>query len=317
MSDLEKLFKLVEKVKYFKKSNNVNFVPRQTLSVNIGNVEYYISLICDDNFQVQVLLLDENNNLIQKLLELDDDKVSIVKLQNKLYVFADNYAYIYDINNLKANPLKMFLGSLDLQGICANKNNIFAYSISKDKIIKYDQNLISMEEYENPYSKENIRVSLRLACNEETFFSIPIMAPKEEQYILMKKFMEYYVGSEIAKQNDQIHSCSFNYDENTLYISMYNIVWIIKNGTEFSYLYFRDNAMTSVFYDNDIKKLIVNFGGLKGRHINGSIIKLTNDEINEKAIPLTDISSTFQYSKNINEHLISDDIFHENTKRRK
>ena len=190
MSDLEKLFKLVEKVKYLKKSNDVNFVPRETLSVNINNVKYYISLICDDDFLVQVVLLDENNNLIQKLLKLDGDKASIAKLHNKLYVFTDNYAYIYDINNLKANPLKMFLGNIDLQGVCANKNNIFAYSISKDKIIKYDQNLISMEEYENPYSKDNIRVSLSLACNEETFFSIPIMVPKEEQYILMKRFME-------------------------------------------------------------------------------------------------------------------------------
>ena len=101
---------------------------------------------------------------------------------------------------------------------------------------------------------------------------------------------------------------------------MYNIIWIIKNGTEFSYLYFRDNAMTSVFYDNDIKKLIVNFGGAKGRHLNGSIIKLTNDEINEKAIPLTDISSTFQYSENIGEqsrNLINDDDFHIDIKRSK
>lgn len=296
----------------------MSFIPRQTLSVNINNETYYISLICDNNFQGQVVLLDENNNVIYKISEIDGDRASIVKLQNSLYVFTDNTAYIYDVNHLKTQPTKLFLGNLDLQGICSNQNNIFAYSIAKDKIIKYDKNLLQVHEYENLYSKGNLRISVELACNENEFFSIPIMVPTEEQYVLMKKFMEYYVGTEIARQNDQIHSCSFNIDENTLYISMNDLIWVIKDGIEFSYLHFKDSAMTTVFYDNDIKKLIVNFGGTKDNHVIGYITKLSDSEIKESVIPLNNISQTFQYSKNLNEsslNLIDDGVSEIGTRR--
>ena len=116
----------------------------------------------------------------------------------------------------------------------------------------------------------------------------------------MKRFMEQYVGYEIAKQNDQIHSCTFNSDENTLYISMYNIIWIIKDGIEFSYLYFKERGMTTILYDNDIKRLIVNFGGTNGKHLCGAVLELSDSELKEKAIPITDISTTtFHYSQNI------------------
>ena len=298
MDNLEKLFKLFGKAKHMKKTNNVNFVPRQTLSVNINNEEYYISLICNDKFQVQVVLLDQNNEIVYKILEIDGDQASITKLQNKLYVFTDNRAYIYEINNLKNTPSILFMDNLDIQGVCSNVNNIFAYSIAKDRIIKYDKNLTPIQEYENIYSKDNLKVPVILACNQETFFSIPIMMPKEEQYILMKRIMEYYVGSEIAKQNDQVHSCSYNYDENALYISMYNVIWIIKNRTEIGYLHFRNKAITSALYDNDIKKLIVNYGETNNNHLNGTIIKLSEHEIKENSISLPDISSSFQYSEN-------------------
>lgn len=300
MNELEILHKMSEKIKSMKKSNNsMNFIPRQTISININNEKYYISLICDENWEVQVVLLDKNNNIIYKILKLDGDRASITKLQNNLYVFTDSIAYIFDINNLKTEPFVVNLGNLDLQGISANENNIFAYSIEKDKIIKYDKNLEPIEEYENHYSNEKNRVSLELACNQETFFSIPIMVPTEEQYLLMKKFIQYYINSKISEENDQIHSCSFNDDENILYITMYNLIWIIENGTEFSYLYFKDKSITTALYDNDLKKLIINFGGTKGNHLSGSIVELSNDEIKKKAIKLTDISSTFKYSKNL------------------
>lgn len=300
MSDIEILNKIVRKLKKLNRSSNsVDFIPRQTLSIKINNENYYISLICNNNFQVQVVVLDENNNVVYKILDIDDDKASIIKLHNNLYVFTNNNAYIYDINNLKAQPIKVFLGNLDLQGICSNQNSIFAYSITKDKIIKYDKDLLIVQEYQNLYSRDNLRISLNLACNEKEFFSIPIMVPTEEQYVLMKKFMEHYINPEVAQQNDQIHSCSFNIDDNTLYISMYDLILIIKDGIEFSYLYFKDGAMTTTFYDNDLKKLIINFGEIKGKCIMGSITKLSDSEINEKAIPLNYIEGTFQHLENL------------------
>lgn len=300
MSKLEIFYNLSKKIKNIKKTNNnMNFIPRQTISININNEKYYTSLICDENFKIQVVLLDENNNIIYKLLELDCDRASIAKLQNNLYVFTDNIAYIFDINNFQTKPLMVFLGNLELQGISANENNIFAYSIEKDKIIKYNENLVPVEEYDNYYSNESIRVSLELACNKETFFCVPIMVPKEEQYLLMKKFIQHYISPKISEENNQIHSCSFNDDENTLYITMNNLIWIIKNGTEFSYLYFKDKEITTALYDNDIKKLIINFGSTKGNHVSGSIIKLSNNEIKKIAIHLTNISSTFEYSRNL------------------
>lgn len=287
MNNIEILNKMVEKLKKMKMStSNMNFIPRQTISVNINDKIYYISLICDNKFQVQVAILDESNNVIDKILELDGDKASITKLQNNLYVFTDNVAYIYDMNHLKENPTKIFLGNLDLQGICSNQENIFAYSITKDSIIKYDPNLLPIQEYKNPYSKGNLRVSLSLACNEQNFFSIPLMAPTEEQHIFMKKWMEHYINPTIAYNNDQIHSCSFNTGDNTLYISMYDLIWIIKDGVEFSYLYYKNSAITSVFYDNEISKLIINFGQTKGNNVIGNIMKLSDEEIKENAIPL-------------------------------
>lgn len=293
----EELFNIAEKLKRIaKKENSVNFIPRQTLSVDINGKKCYISLICDDDFKVQVVVLDENNHIISKILEIDGDRASIVELQNSIYVFTADTAYIYDVNYLISPITTLYLGNLDLQGICANQDYIFAYSTIKDVIIKYDKNLIPLQEYENSYSKKNSRVSLALTCNQDTCFSIPIISLKEEQHILMKQLMEHYVGKEIASQNDFIHSCSFNNDENTLYISMYNLIWIIKNGTEFGYLYFKDHAITTVFYDNDIKKLIVGFGGVKGNHVQGSIIKLSDHEIKEKAISLDDVSLMSPYS---------------------
>ncbi len=61
--------------------------------------------------------------------------------------------------------------------------------------------------------------------------------------------------------------------------------------------------MTNVFYDNDIKKLIINFGETKGNHVCGLIQKLSNKEIQEKSIKLTDITTPLQFSKNIDEYL--------------
>ena len=158
----------------------------------------------------------------------------------------------------------------------------------------YDQDLNSIQFYDNQFSKENIRLSLSLACNDFTFFAIPFLPPKEKQYINMKTIMEQYVGSQIASENDQIHSCTFNKYENTLYISMYNLIWIIKDGTEFSYLYFKDSPMTTIFYDNDIKRLIVNFAQINGNNINGSIIKLSNDEIKTREIKLNNPALEFK-----------------------
>jgi len=311
--ELEQLFKIAEK---FKKNKNLSFLPRQTISINTYEDTYYVSLICNDNFQVQLVLLDENNNLIETLLNLDDDKGYIAKIANKFYLFTEDFALVYDINNIKIKPSKIYIGSLDIQGVCSNNNYIYVYSVSKDKIIQFDSDLNCIEEHTNSYSKENIRVPLSLACNEETFFSIPLMLPTEHQYIIMKKFMEYYTGPEIAKQNDMIHSCSFNENENTLYISMYNIVWIIKNGTEFSYLYFKDEAITNIYYDNDIGKLIINFGKAKGKHIAGAIIRLTDQDIYNKATTITDNTSMLQYSEPI-KYLISDECHHSNTKKNK
>lgn len=121
------------------------------------------------------------------------------------------------------------------------------------------------------------------------------MVPNEDQYFLMKEFMTHHLNPDIAKQNDQIHSCSFNGSENTLYISMYNIILMIKDGIEFSYLYFKDSAITTASYDNDINKLIINFGGIKGNHVCGSILKLNQEEIKKNAIPLANISPHFNY----------------------
>lgn len=288
MVDLDRL------LKFKKKSNALNFVPRQTLSVNINGVGCYISLICNDNFRVQVVLLNKNNEIIYNILEIEEDYASITKLQDKLYVFTYKNAYIFDINNLREDPLVLIIDDLELQGICSNENNIFAYSISKDKIIKYDKDLIPIEEYENMYSKNNLRVSVHLTCNHDTFFSIPIMSPTEEQYVAMKRVMENCVGEVIASQNDMINSCSYNNKENTLYISMKNIIWIIKEGTEISYLYFKDKTIISSLYDNDINKLIINFGGNCNNHLNGSIIKMSNSEIQDKEIVLSDNSLTIQ-----------------------
>ncbi len=261
-----------------KKLNNVNFLPRQTISVNIDSKIYYVSLIADENFQVKVVLLSEDNKILREILTLDNDKADIVKLQNKLYVFSCDTAYIFNINNLNEKPIIKFLDACNIQKVCANNKNIFAYSIEKDKIIMYDPDLNPINFYDNKFSKGNIHSSLSLACNDFTFFSIPLMPYKEKQYINMKSIMAQYVGSQIASENDQIHSCTFNKDENTLYISMYNLIWIIKDGKEFSYLYFKNFPMTTIFYDNDIKRLIVNFAEIGEKNINGSIIKLSNDE---------------------------------------
>lgn len=294
MFDVEKLISI------FRKNNvkkDMDVVPSQTISIEINEKNYYISLVCDDNFELHVVLLDENNNKVSNILDVDGDRASIVKLRNKLYTFTDNLVFIHDINNLNLEPLKLYLGKLDLQSVCANRESIYAYSIGCDNIRKYDENLNEVEEYENYYSKGNLRVPLVLTCSDRTFFSIPIMVPNEDQYFLMKEFMAHHLGSEIAKQNDQIHSCSFNCSDNILYISMYNIVLMIKDGVDFSYLYFKNSAITTTYYDNDINKLIINFGGIKGNHVCGSILKLNQEEIKKNAIPLANISSKFNYNE--------------------
>ncbi len=219
------------------KNKNTRFIPRQTFSVNIDGLEYYISLISDDNFQVKVVLLDSNNSIIDTILELDTENASIVKLQEKLYTITDRSVYIHDIKNLNATPKVKSLGNLNLQGVCSNSNFIYAYSIERDKVIKYDENMVPIQEYENKYSKDNCKVPVELTCNEATFFSIPILESKEEQYMLRKFLIAHYVDSDVAESNTLIHSCGFNNDDNTLYIAMSNIIWIIKDGTEFSYLH--------------------------------------------------------------------------------
>ena len=286
------------------KKNNLDFVPRQTLIANINNKKHYISLICDENWQVKVVLLDEDNKIIYKILELSGDRASITKLQDSLYVFTDQEAYVFDINNLSKTPLKKSLGNVDIQGICANENSIFAYSIKKDKIIKYDKKLNVVEEYKNQWSKENSKISLNLACNQETFFSVPILPTTEEHYQIMKGIMQQCFGYRISQANDLIKSCGFNQEENTIYIAMYNLIWIIKDGREYSYLHFKGKGITTALYDNNFKKLVINFGGTKGNHLIGSIIELSNDQIRKMATPITNISqvealiSTLLNSKN-------------------
>ena len=155
MNKLEKFHNLVEIIKKTKISkSNVNFIPRQTLSININNQTYYISLICDDSFQLPVVILDNQFNIVNKLLDIEGDRASITIMQNFLYIFTDNKVSMYDINNLSNFPTILGLGNLNIQSICSNQNNIFAYSLAKDKIIKYDKNIFPVEEYENPYSKK-------------------------------------------------------------------------------------------------------------------------------------------------------------------
>ena len=103
-----------------------HYVPRQTLGVTINNEKYYISLICDDKWQVQVVLMDLNHNILDKIIDIKGDVASIAKMRDKLYVFTRNTAYILDINNLKEKPKEVYLGDFDFQGICANENNIFS-----------------------------------------------------------------------------------------------------------------------------------------------------------------------------------------------
>lgn len=291
MKNIEKLGQIADKLKKLKNSSNdnVDFIPRQTISVNINSKRYYMSLIADDDFQVKVVLLDDDNNVLQEILSIEGDRGDITKIKNMLYVFTDDDAYIYDVNNLDANPLIRDLHGYDIQGVCANDQNIFAYSINIDKIIMFDPYLNPEHFYDNVYSKENSRSSLKLTCNDSTFFSIPFLPSREEEYVMMKAMIAEAVGSKIADENDIFNSCAYDKDENILYISMDNLVWRIKDGTEFSYLYFKNRNMTTLFYDNDIKRLIVNFGGHSGRHVNGSIVKLSNDDIKERAVYLGNI----------------------------
>ena len=311
MEKIKKIPGILDKINALRKSNNNSknsrFIPRQTFSVNINGVEYYISLICcDNNFDVKVVLLDSNNSIVSTILELDTEGAYIVKLKNKLYVITDNHlskgnkVYIYDITNLKANPKIEYLCKENLTAACANKNSIYAYSSNRDKIIKYNEDMIPIQEYNNRYSKDNIWIPVELACNEETFFSIPSKPSTAEQFEWVERFMEYYVSADLKDPNEMIHSCSFNNDDNTLYISMSNIIWIVKNGTEFSYIKLKDRTMTKTFYDNDIKKLILNLGGTKGKHVFGEIRRLSDKEIQEKAIRLADFSSSSKYSNNAN-----------------
>ena len=167
MFDVEKLMTI------FRKNNvkkDMDVVPRETISVEMNQVSYYISLVCDDNFELHVVLLDENNNKISNILDVNGDRASIVKLRNSLYTFTDNLVFIHDINNLNLDPLKVSLGKLDLQSVCANKESIYAYSIDCDNIRKYDESLNKVEEYENYYSRGNLRVLLVLTCSDRTFF---------------------------------------------------------------------------------------------------------------------------------------------------
>lgn len=63
MNKLDKLLKLFAKKK---KASQVNFVPRETISVSINNNLYYVCVTCDENYQVKIILLDENYNIMQK-----------------------------------------------------------------------------------------------------------------------------------------------------------------------------------------------------------------------------------------------------------
>lgn len=131
---------------------------------------------------------------------------------------------------------------------------------------------------------------MSITCNKETFFTIPIAPSNEDEYLSIKEFMAQHINPDIAKQNDYINSCSFNYDENTLYMSMYNMIWIIRNGNEYSYLYFKDKGITSIYYDNDIKRLIINFGGTNTELFKGFISTLSDEEIKERKIDMPNVS---------------------------
>ena len=299
MKDIKIFQKLSEIISGNKeKMNEVNFVPRVTIPVIVDNKRMFVGLICDDNFKVKVVLLDENFNINFEIMEFKVDNVSIAKLKDKIYAFTDRMAYICDINDLSKQPKEVYLGKLDIQGITSNDNFIYVYSIERDKIIKYDENLNVVEEYDNRFSTPTLRLSLKLACNNDTFFSIPIMVPNQEQYIKMQEFIGNNINRRVGEANTMISSCSFNNKDNTLYISMYNIIWVIKDGKEFSYIHFKDKGITSVMYDNDLDELIVNFGGKKGIHVCGSVLKLPADEISSRLIPLDNVKNAFLFSSN-------------------
>ena len=206
MNYVDKLKDIKNKLLKFK--NNLDFVPRQTLSVKIDDKQYYVSLICNNSFEVKLVLLDEFDNVIENIFEFESDKVNMVKGNGKLYLFTEGKCYIFDINNLKSKPEEIYLGNLNIQSVCSNQNYIYAYSIENDCIIQYDYNLITINEYKNLHSKEKSRLSVNLTCNEDTFISLPIMT--RDQYDFIRCKILGYIGINDPESNRLINSISYN-----------------------------------------------------------------------------------------------------------
>ncbi len=271
---------------FFKNKQKKNYVIRESLLLSDKTEGVYLSLICYlDTFDVCVVLLNSELNVVKKVLKVDENS-HITKVINNYFVFTIkdgiDVVYVYDefFNLLTKVPL----GKLGISSVCSNDTNIYAYSDNRNEVILFDDELQVLSNVLNKFSinKENSQVNkgVVLTCSSDDFFSIPRFIPEtEEQYMQYKRIIDTVTKETKSTGNDFINSCAFDDFEKLLYIAMNNIIFVIDENFQIDYMSFKGYNITSCYYDNSQQMLVVNSVDRKNNPI---IMTLNNSMIKEK-----------------------------------
>lgn len=289
--------KLFDKMKGDKIEYNLDFVPRQAIPIFIEGKKYFASVICDDEYKVSVVILDSNQNIVKKLMDVNVLSAYLGKIDDKLYVFNGDKAYIYDINNIKERPKERPIGDINIGSIASSENYIFVYSTELNKIFKFDRDLNPIAVLDNRFTTNNMHLSVQLTTNNDNFFSLPTGLGSEEFYMMRRGFLAKYFNRKIAESNIFIDGCAFNEKDNTLYISMANIIIVIKDGEECGYIPFK-TGLAHVTYDNNLNEMILCYASTdKHGHLLGKINEIPIEQLNKMIIPLEELTKDLQSGK--------------------
>ena len=286
--------KLFDKMKGDKIEYNLNFVPRQAIPIFIEGKKYFVSVICDDEYKVSVVILDSNQIIVKKLMDVKVLSAYLGKIDDKLYVFNGDKAYIYDINNIKERPKERPIGDINIGSIASSENYIFVYSTELNKIFKFDRDLNPVAVFDNRFSTKDMHLGVQLTSNNDNFFSLPTGFTSEEFYMIRKSFLTKYFSRKIAETNLYIDHVAFNEKENTLYIGMSHIIIVVKDGKEYGYIPFK-TGLANMTYDNNLNEMILCYASTdKHGHLLGKINEISNEELNKMIIPLEELTKDLQ-----------------------
>ena len=294
MSNLQPLNNLSKRIRTRLNSRGQNqisfngYLPLASLIIR-NPEEQILCVLGNADYQRKLVLSDLHGNIMKTFLDLKTDNVLLSENQTHIFVLTYNQAestiYKFSKPNMQYETSVKIKGTI--QSFVTTDTNIYAFDMKRGTTLEI--NLTT----QNVYTKDNKEYNHKTTRWTHTFLStykdgyISIGLPNNErEFLEFKNFLKQHFGPKIAQQNDQISSLAYDKTRNRLFISFSNFIAIIEEGLCTSIIYFKKKGIVSLNYNNDpnIDTLSICYSNLQQGKVDGDILTLTPDRINQLRI---------------------------------